>query len=293
MTLLSVIVPLRGMAGRLGNLKTWLDEVGSNPIEIVIIHDIQDEETELELKELCKEFTNLRITVITKRLDSPGLARNLGIEIATGKYISFWDSDDLPNVEVVVNDLATLEEDVDLVIGQFETVDSGRVEVARFKSKDSTLIETAFNPGLWRMAFKTETLGGIRFSKYKMGEDQEFLAQVLTKMGTIVFSEKIWYRYFMNNAEQLTMSKHAIIDLQKIIPRASLHQRNTSSEILLVLMIMQLRKITSLAKYYPVTGLISFLQYFVDSCKFGGIHILPTFVKSLGYSLANLSRTRL
>lgn len=289
MTLLSVIVPVREMAGRLQNLKRWLSEVGNNPLEVIIIHDIHDEATEAELKRLGQEFPSVKLTIVSEKLDSPGLARNLGIEIASGKYISFWDSDDRPRVGPVISDLEALEENIDVLIGQFETVESDHPEICRFKSNDFQLMDAALNPGLWRMAFRAEKLAGIRFSKYKMGEDQEFLAKVITTVDSLEFSPHIWYTYFTNNSGQLTLNRSSIKDLKELIPRATLHQRHASPVILPVLIVMQIRKILTLFKSNPIIGLVSFLKYSAESFRIGGFKIIPTFMRALGHTYTHLT----
>ena len=46
-TLIGAVVPMTRMAGRLENLESWLSIAVENNIGIVIVHDIQDEETGL------------------------------------------------------------------------------------------------------------------------------------------------------------------------------------------------------------------------------------------------------
>jgi Glycosyl transferase family 2 len=288
--LLSVIVPVRDMAGRLQNLRSWLAEVGSNPIEVIVIHDFYDQATEIELNEISKEFSKVKITIVTERLHSPGLARNLGMKIAVGKFISFWDSDDKPDVVRVINDLANLQNDAEIIIGQFETVDSNNPEICLFVSTDHELLDTALNPGIWRMAFKTDILAGSRFSKYKMGEDQEFLARVLSTTERIKFSSRIWYTYFANNPGQLTKSKPAIRELFEVIPLATEHQKSASNEILPVLMVMQTRKILTLLKSFPALGMKSLFKYFLKSFQLGGMKAILTFVWACEYTVRHSAR---
>ena len=284
MTLLSVIVPVREMAGRLQNLRRWLAVVGDKSLEVIIVHDFFDEATDVELRQIGKEFQHLRIKIFTEKLNSPGLARNIGIERASGEFISFWDSDDLPKVDAVMSDLSTTEKNIDVLIGQFESVESARPGVGRFKSDDSQLIDLALNPGLWRMAFRAEKLLGIRFSKYKMGEDQDFLASVITTTDRLKFSNRIWYTYFTNNSGQLTLNKSAIKELKDLIPRATLHQKHASPVILPVIMVMQIRKVITLFRTNSVIGSLTFFKYLADSLRIGGIKVLPTFIWSLGYA---------
>ena len=69
MIFLSVIVPVRDMAGRLQNLRSWLAEVKNSPLEVIIVHDFFDQATQIELNEINEEFSNVKITIISKKLN--------------------------------------------------------------------------------------------------------------------------------------------------------------------------------------------------------------------------------
>jgi glycosyltransferase involved in cell wall biosynthesis len=291
--LLSVIVPVRDMAGRLQNLRSWLADVGNKPMEVIIIHDFSDQATEVELNEINKEFSSVKMTIITERLHSPGLARNLGMGVAVGKFISFWDSDDAPRVGIVISELENLPMDVEVIIGQFEVVDIAEPEFCLFTSTDNKLLDMALNPGIWRMAFKSDILAESRFSKHKMGEDQEFLAKVLSTSENVKFSNQIWYTYFTNNPDQLTKNESAIRELLEVIPLATEHQKGARSEILPVLMVMQIRKILTLFKTFPALGMKSFFMYFSKSFQLGGIRAIPKLVWAFGNTVRNSARGRL
>lgn len=59
--------------------------------EVIIVLDNANRETEL----FFKKDLNFKNTKLETSLSDPGLARNQGINIATGKYIAILDSDDL------------------------------------------------------------------------------------------------------------------------------------------------------------------------------------------------------
>jgi glycosyltransferase involved in cell wall biosynthesis len=76
------------------------------PSEIIVVDDHSDDGT----LEFLKNIFNERITLILNKGEGPGAARNTGLEIATGDYIKFFDSDDLMTrntIEVQFNALST------------------------------------------------------------------------------------------------------------------------------------------------------------------------------------------
>jgi glycosyltransferase involved in cell wall biosynthesis len=60
------------------------------PYEIIVIDDHSEDNPEQILKEYNKS-----IIFIRSKGNGPGAARNLGIEVSTGDYIQFFDSDDI------------------------------------------------------------------------------------------------------------------------------------------------------------------------------------------------------
>ena len=51
-TLLSVVVPVRKMAGKLGFLTHWLNQEATKSMQVIIVHDHYDDETTNELKQI-------------------------------------------------------------------------------------------------------------------------------------------------------------------------------------------------------------------------------------------------
>jgi hypothetical protein len=53
---LSVIVPLTKMSGRFNELKSWIVASKGLPLQIILIHDIQDSLTGVELHEFVNRY---------------------------------------------------------------------------------------------------------------------------------------------------------------------------------------------------------------------------------------------
>lgn len=62
-------------------------------IEIIIIDDCSTDSTLELLKSIQKKYTSIKI-LSTKINSGPGIARNIGINHATGEWVLFLDSDD-------------------------------------------------------------------------------------------------------------------------------------------------------------------------------------------------------
>ncbi len=217
-SLLSVIIPLTQMAGRMKNLDTWLSETINCSINIVIVHDIQDSFTSIELNDLLKKYRHLEIDLVEGFFGSPGLARNAGLKSPRGTWITFWDADDLPNPREVLAAISEADELTEVIIGNF-TVDSPNgVKLVKHHKRVGTV---AVNPGLWRMLIRSLILEEVRFGSTRMGEDQLFLIDLNLGSRKIHFSERNLYCYFQGDPMQLTSNQVLINEVQGTLDAAN------------------------------------------------------------------------
>ena len=112
--MLTAIVPVSGMAGRLHNLENWLSTIHDLDIQIIIIHDHRDSETERQLLSILGTINSPKIAYLSGAFGSPGAARNAGLERVDSKFVCFWDSDDLPQPQSILSDLEIYSGDCEI-----------------------------------------------------------------------------------------------------------------------------------------------------------------------------------
>lgn len=213
--MLTAIVPVSDMAGRLHNLENWLKKIHHLDIQVIIVHDYRDSKTEKELLSILEALNSQRIVFLTGTFGSPGAARNAGLERVQSKFVCFWDSDDLPDPQSIVSELAIYSEVCDVLVGQYLRCSEHSVGFKQIKSLDTSLRDVAMNPGLWRMVFCREFISSIRFQKMRMGEDQLFLSEVVSQKPRISFTNTVFYNYNVGHPEQLTQNLTAISELHE------------------------------------------------------------------------------
>ena len=264
--ILSVVVPISKMSGRLFHLSSWLKDIEFQDCEVILVHDINDADTAPELEELMLSLANPNLRLFSGHWGNPGGPRNHGLSRAQGEWVAFWDSDDLPKVLDVLANLKDSSE-FDLLVGSFQVIDSVTGKVASTVLAED-IHDIYFNPGIWRMAFKAEILKGIVFPELSMGEDQVFLLTLKLYNLNVKLSNVIFYRYFRNNPKQLTTQPSAIIDLRITIKMTFDFFRCAEQREKDYVGLMLVRQCITLLKRTPYLGLVASIPVFAHLAFF-------------------------
>ncbi len=204
--LISIIVPVTQMVGRLGDLGSWLSLINFAKVEVVIVHDQQDAHTSRELSHLISEYSD--VIRIEQTFNSAGLARNAGLEVARGRWIAFWDSDDIPSVETLNNFIEQEKrDDAEIYVFNFDVQRKDSLAQS-VQSKDWQ--QLAINPGLWRLIFSRFTVQEVKFPSFPLGEDQYFLAQLGLPARKLQYVNQTLYTYKVGHQGQITSDNSKI-----------------------------------------------------------------------------------
>jgi len=215
---LSVIVPIARMAGRMDLLFSWTERISNNKVQIILVHDKQDERTSVELLNWLAQLQHSNLKLIEGKYNSPGLARNAGIAIANGAWIQFVDSDDLPNIDGSLSLIENAKGTTDILVGRFTYWDSVNNRSWKLVTTQDPKLDLALNPGIWRIIFRRHCALQSQFSHYRMGEDQLFLLENGIFHWDLEFSDLEIYRYTVGHNSQLTAQTWALRELRELIP---------------------------------------------------------------------------
>ncbi|CCK83183.1 Protein of unknown function [Lactobacillus equicursoris 66c] len=122
---ISVIVPVYNVQKYLDRCVDSIVKQTYPNLEIILVDDGSKDNSGT----MCDGYTDSRIKVIHKANAGLGMARNSGIEMATGQYIMFVDSDDyidLDMIEKLYSDL--IKAKADTAIGGFKRVFSNHTD---------------------------------------------------------------------------------------------------------------------------------------------------------------------
>jgi len=204
--LISIIVPVYKVEKYLNRcINSIINQTYKN-IEIILIDDGSPD----RCGEICEEYSNKdnRITVVHKKNGGLSDARNIGMEIAKGNYITFIDSDDWVHEEYIERLYKLLKENnSDISICNFirtskEYIQDDTSKVILYEFSNTEALEQLTGKYYiqmvvaWGKLYKRELFNGIKFPYGKLHEDEFTTYKVLFKSDKIVFTTETLYYYW-------------------------------------------------------------------------------------------------
>lgn len=212
MDLITIVVPVYNVENYLTKTLHSLCEQTYKKLEILLIDDGSSDGS----LAICKEWAckDSRIKVYTQENSGVSVARNQGIELATGTYLMFMDADDWiePDmVEVLYNlaithhaDVANCilkEENLEETEALFEncytlksttTFHDSNAKVTFFDSREESGLALLSVWGPVCKLYRTKLVKDIKFENYKVAEDLLFntnviLAEDFSSVATIYY----------------------------------------------------------------------------------------------------------
>ena len=183
--LISIIIPYYNVFSYTEKLMKVLEPQLSSDIEVIIVDDGCDE----------KRLGNFKGTIIHLNKNSGGASvpRNIGLDIAKGKYIAFIDADDLVTADYINTLRELAKENYDYYLFSWKS-----------RSYDVVIKDEPpkWNTCVWNCLYKRKLIGNERFNpELRIGEDLEFNLRV--RKGTHKACEKIIYFYNIDTPNSL------------------------------------------------------------------------------------------
>lgn len=226
METISVILPIYNVEKYLAHcLDSLLAQTYTN-LEIILVNDGSKDGS----LEVCQSYAekDSRFIVIDKVNEGVAIARNIGIEAATGEYIAFIDPDDWVEPEMYASMLAQIkkyESPICLCNFYKDTKRRSQPKYFEFESEilqEDEIIEELINNmigmpdllpkyvyvmgsvwrGLFDRAFINENK--LRFvPKLTIMEDLVFMVQALLKCSRVAIDQGVWYHYVQHATSAL------------------------------------------------------------------------------------------
>ena len=132
MPLLSIVVPVYNVDKYLKEGIDSLLNQSVEDVEIICVDDKSTDDSLLLLSEYANKDARVKVVEMSKN-SGPSSARNIGMKIATGKYITFFDADDIVSNVMYKKMIEEAEKfDVDIVQCAYQTFPEGNQIYAGF-----------------------------------------------------------------------------------------------------------------------------------------------------------------
>lgn len=186
-SLLSVIVPIYKVEQYLDECVESIVNQTYKNLEIILVDDGSPD----NCPQMCDEWTRKdgRIKVVHKKNGGLSSARNAGLDVATGEFVSFVDSDDFICQDALQSLYERFQDDegVGIVSGMIYRYQDGKtgdfkkawlLKEEKIISAKDFLLETMSQKTsytVWNKLYRRDILEGVRFREGRNNEDTLFM----------------------------------------------------------------------------------------------------------------------
>ncbi len=225
--LISIIIPVYNVEKYLERcVKSVIGQTFHN-IEIILVDDGSTDNS----PKICDSWTKKDNRVHAIHCQNGGLsfARNVGLDIAAGRFVLFVDSDDYIERDACEQLIKRTEEDVDIVIGACRQIRDRTICYQRhtnlqedvvYDAKEyviKSIIKNEWYAPSWLNLYKRSFLvkNGLKFKNGTMFEDLELLPRLFLLKPRVVYVDYPFYNYVIREGSittsEITSDKQMMI----------------------------------------------------------------------------------
>ncbi|PFH87055.1 CDP-glycerol glycerophosphotransferase family protein [Bacillus sp. AFS088145] len=256
----SIIIPVYNVENYIKETIESLTKQTLSPIEIILVDDGSTDNTPNIINDLLSLYPNILYAI--QKNAGPGVARNNGLTLAKGEYISFVDSDDLlPEDALETMYLAAKTEDAEVVTGASLSFNSTRswyiashVDNGVYTPGTKSLVANKgllYSLGPCNKMFKATLIKDLSFpTDIRVTEDHPFIIEAYLKANKIFTVDKVIYHYRNREEESnLSLSQVVRVDSVKVL-RDILKSLSYSNELWNSLIPNELERLDVMGVYY-------------------------------------------
>lgn len=220
----SIIVPVYKVEQYLNDCVSSILSQTYKNLEVILVDDGSPDRS----SQMCDEWAKMdfRVRVIHKSNGGLSSARNAGLDVATGEYINFCDSDDIID-SMMIKTLVDLHQQYKSDIVECESVQycDGREtvipqyhkadEITHFSNVDflSNLLQVKCDCSVCNKLFIREQINNYRFVTGKTNEDILLLLEMMESCSSITHINKGYYKYRVNPNSITHLFNESSLDL--------------------------------------------------------------------------------
>ena len=204
MSAISVIIPFYNVEKYIEKCLQSVSEQTFGDFEVILVDDGSTDNSPF----VCRKFVekDSRFKLFTKRNEGVSVARNFGIEKATGDFIAFIDSDDIVHPKLLETLITNSQKNnADIAVGKSVTF----VDECDMRQPEHTVVRTltpaqaisdalyqkSINNAVWGKLFRKSLFEGISFPENRIYEDLAVFYLLFERANRIVTTTEHLYFY--------------------------------------------------------------------------------------------------
>lgn len=231
---LSIIVPIYNVEDYLDECLKSIYKIKNLRYEVILVNDGSKDKSDVIIERFKEKYPD-KTVVITKENGGLSSARNAGLRLAKGKYVSFIDSDDFIDPDEFSKFVyETITSRLDIGVGNMRYYIPGKIGEPLFRSrriKDMAVVTgTEFLWGTLQQpkCFREEVVddlynknflvkNNLYFNESIIHEDSEFTTLAYLKAKKVKFIDRTFYFYRQREGSIMNkVSEKSVISLEKI-----------------------------------------------------------------------------
>jgi len=208
MTILSIIVPIYNVEKYLEKcLSSLIDKTVLDKYEVILIDDCSEDKSKAIAISFVQNHPEIFKLIQQSNNEGPSVARNIGLKLAIGDYVTFVDSDDWL-IENSINEIleSLVAESPDLLFFDHQRVwedkiercifDKNQTQIKKFDGKreiDELLVKVPVNA--CTKVFKRKIVAEFSFPKGIVFEDLAVIPAIVAECQRVLYLPKTLYQY--------------------------------------------------------------------------------------------------
>lgn len=225
----SIVVPIYNLEKYIPRCLDALVNQTLEEIEIICVDDGSKDSAPQIIDEYKEKYPN-KVKTFHKENGGEWSARTYGLKQATGEYVGFIDSDDVPEVtwaEKLYN--AAKANDADIAFCGYDRVDLDTGKTVSTEMTQHGIMNKEVdwnddfivyaNPSLWNKLYKLERVKHLEFLPFRGCNDTLFLIQsYMDGVKKLTFIPDVLYHYYLRSSSQIhSMNEKDIENLKKYL----------------------------------------------------------------------------
>lgn len=204
--MLSIIIPIYNASS---TIERCIDSIRSQLYkdwELILVNDGSTDVSGDYYDHYAKQDS--RVHVIHQPNSGQSVARNRGLDVCRGEYVTFVDADDEVGIDAYSANIEILEQHPDIDILQFPTIWNCNTPNAKtdvfadqtIEGRESIFLawinNMPINNSVWNKIFKKEAIQGLYFKQKRLYEDKLFMLELIDRIQCVQLSSKGSYHYY-------------------------------------------------------------------------------------------------